>query len=142
MGGSPIAAQPESTLRDDAEALAPGESSVSTGRSWVRPVAFAVLSVSLALLGAVLFAYLRDHRSLEVAPGSPQVGLGLLAGTVALMALAVVVVRPEQRHRTIPDLDIGQLVARVAARAHPGLGGDRDLRAPGRLARDARAERG
>ena len=62
----------------------------------MRPVAFAVLSVSLALLGAVLFAYLRDHRSLEVAPGSPQVGLGLLAGTVALMALAVVVVRPEQ----------------------------------------------
>src|SRR5215212_7416619 len=91
MRGSPIAAQPEATLQDDAEALAPGESSVSTGRSWVRPVAFAVLSVSLALLGAVLFAYLRDHRSLEVAPGSPQVGLGLLAGTLALMALAVVV---------------------------------------------------
>src|SRR5215217_6804403 len=50
MGGSPIAAQPESTLRDDAEVLAAGESFVSTGRSWVRPVAFAVLSVSLALL--------------------------------------------------------------------------------------------
>jgi hypothetical protein len=91
MRGSPIAAQPEATLQDDAEALAPGESSVSTGRSWVRPVAFAVLSVSLALLGAVLFAYLRDHRSLEVAPGSPQVGLSLLAGILALMALAVVV---------------------------------------------------
>jgi hypothetical protein len=102
MGGSPIAAQPESTLRDDAEVLAAGESFVSTGRSWVRPVAFAVLSVSLALLGAVLFAYLRDHRSLEVAPGSPQVGLGLLAGTVALMALAVVVVRPE--HGTVRSL--------------------------------------
>ncbi|MBA2598348.1 MAG: hypothetical protein H0V00_17135, partial [Chloroflexia bacterium] len=101
MRGSPIAAQPEATLRDDAEALAPGESSVSTGRSWVRPVAFAVLSVSLALLAAVLFAYLRDHRSLEVAPGSPQAGLGLLAGTLALMALAVVV-RPE--HGTVRSL--------------------------------------
>src|SRR5215203_1947166 len=96
MRGSPIAAKPEATLQDDAEALAPGESSVSTGRSWVRPVAFAVLSVSLALLGAVLVVYVRDHRSLEVAPGSPQVGLGLLAGTLALMALAVVVVRPER----------------------------------------------
>jgi hypothetical protein len=62
----------------------------------VRPVAFAVLSVSLALLGAVLFTYLRDHGSLEVAPGSPQVGLGLLAGTVAVMAFAVVVGRPER----------------------------------------------
>src|SRR5215216_8104995 len=96
MRGSPIAAQQESMLQDDAEALAPGESSVSTGRSWVRPVAFAVLGVSLAVLGAVLFAYLRDHGSLEVAPGSPQVGLGLLAGTVALLALAVLVVRPER----------------------------------------------
>ncbi len=89
-------AQNESTLRDDAEALTPSESSVSPRRSWVRPVAFAVLSVSLALLGAVLFTYLRDHGSLEVAPGSPQVGLGLLAGTLAVMALAVVVVRPER----------------------------------------------
>jgi hypothetical protein len=96
MADSPAAVQQESPLRDDAEALAPGEPAVSTGRSWVRPVAFIVLSVSLALLGAVLFAYLRDHRSLEVAPGSPQVGLGLFAGTVAVMALAVVVVRPEQ----------------------------------------------
>ncbi|MCE3277374.1 MAG: hypothetical protein K0R13_3229, partial [Propionibacteriaceae bacterium] len=40
--------------------------------------------------------YVRDHRSLEVAPGSPEVGLGLLAGTLAIMALAVVVVRPER----------------------------------------------
>jgi hypothetical protein len=61
----------------------------------VRPVAFAILSVSLALLGTVLFTYLRDHGSLEVAPGSPQIGLALLAGAVALMAFAVVVVRPE-----------------------------------------------
>jgi len=96
MSGSPNAAQSEATLQDDAEALAPGEPAVSARRTWVRPVAFAVLSLSLALLGAVLFAYLRDHRSLEVAPGSPQVGLGLLAATVALLALAVVVVRPER----------------------------------------------
>ena len=89
-------AQNESTLPDDAEALTPSESSVSLRRSWVRPVAFAVLSVSLALLGAVLFTYLRDHGSLEVAPGSPQFGLGLLAGTLAVMALVVVVVRPER----------------------------------------------
>src|SRR5215213_9088723 len=83
-------------FQDDAVALAPGESSVSIGRSWVRPVAFAVLSISLAVLAAVLVVYVRDHRSLEVAPGSPQVGLGLLAGTLALMAFAVVVVRPER----------------------------------------------
>src|SRR5215213_7886578 len=95
-GGSPVTAPPEATLRDDAAALAPSESSGSPGRPWVRPVALAVLSASLALLGAVLVTYLRDHRSLEVAPGSPQVGLGVLAGTVALMALAVVVVRPER----------------------------------------------
>ena len=113
MADSPAAAQQESMLRDDAEALAPGESSVSTGRTWVRPVAFAVLSVSLALLGAVLFVYVRDHRSLEVAPGSPQVGLGLLAGTLALMALAVVVVRPE--HGTVRSL-IWTSVSLVARR--------------------------
>src|SRR5215213_7884650 len=91
MADSPAAVQQEAMLRDDAEALASVERAVSPGRSWVRPVAFVILSVSLALLGAVLFAYHRDHRSLEVAPGSPQVGLGLLAGTLALMALAVVV---------------------------------------------------
>src|SRR5829696_1891505 len=102
MGSSPVAAQNDSTLPDNAEARAPSESSVSPGRSWVRPMAFAVLSVSLALLGVVLLTYLRDHRSLEVAPGSPQVGLGLLAGTVAVMALAVVVVRPE--HGTVRSL--------------------------------------
>jgi hypothetical protein len=96
MGRSPVAAQNEPRPLNDAEAPVPSESSVSTGRTWVRPVAFAVLSVSLALLGAVLFTYLRDHGSLEVAPGSPQVGLGLLAGTLAVMALAVVVVRPER----------------------------------------------
>ncbi len=102
MGDSPITAQPESMLRVDAVEVAPAESSAATGRSWVRPVAFAVLSVSLALLGAVVFVYVRDHRSLEVAPGSPQVGLSLLAGTLALMALAVVVVRPE--HGTVRSL--------------------------------------
>src|SRR5215210_1174190 len=48
------------------------------------------------MFGVLLHTYMRDHRSLEVAPGSPQVGLGLLAGTVALMAIAVVVVRPER----------------------------------------------
>ena len=62
----------------------------------MRPVAFAVLSLSLALLGAVLFTYLREHGSLEVAPGSPQVGLGLLAGTLAVLAFAVVVDHPER----------------------------------------------
>ena len=102
MADSPAAVQQESMLRDDVEALAPSEPSASPGRSWVRPVALAVLSVSLALLGVVLFAYLRDHRSLEVAPGSPQVGLGLLAGTSALLALAVVVVCPE--HGTVRSL--------------------------------------
>jgi hypothetical protein len=96
MADSPAASQQESALRDDAEALTRGEPAVPTRRTWVRPVAVAVLSVSLALLAAVLVVYLRDHRSLEVAPGSPQVGLGLLAGTLALLALAVVVVRPEQ----------------------------------------------
>ena len=96
MGSSPVATQNESTPLNHAEAGVPSESSVSTGRTWVRPVAFAVLSLSLALLGAVLFTYLREHGSLEVAPGSPQVGLGLLAGTLAVLAFAVVVVRPER----------------------------------------------
>jgi hypothetical protein len=96
LADSPAAVEQEPALRDDAAALPRGESAVSTRRTWVRPVAFAVLSLSLAVLAAVLFVYVRDHRSLEVAPGSPEVGLGLLAGTVALMALAVVVVRPER----------------------------------------------
>ena len=79
----------------------------------MRPVAFAVLSVSLALLGAVLFAYLRDHRLLEVAPGSPQVGLGLLAGTLALMALAVV--RMERKGRSGKEATVIEKLALPAA---------------------------
>src|SRR5215207_4046537 len=96
MADSPAASQQESALRDDAEALTRREPAVPTLRTWVRPVAVAILSLSLALLTAVLVVYVRDHRSLEVAPGSPEVGLSLLAGTLALMALAVVVVRPER----------------------------------------------
>src|SRR5215213_4207543 len=96
MGSLPVAVQQESVLQDDAEAAGRGASPGSRRRSWVRPVAFAVLSLSLALLAAVLVVYVRDHRSLEVAPGSPEVGLGLLASTVALMAIAVVVIRPER----------------------------------------------
>jgi hypothetical protein len=102
MRGSPIAAQPEATLRDDAEAVAPGEPAVSAGRSWVRPLAFAVLGISLVLLGAIVFRYMRDHPSLDVPPGASQVGIGMLAGTLALMALAVVVFRPE--HSTVRSL--------------------------------------
>jgi drug/metabolite transporter (DMT)-like permease len=96
MADSPAAVQQEAMLRDDAEALAPGEPAVSPGRSWVRPVAFAVLGISLALLGAIVFRYVRDHPSLDVPPGASQVGIGMLAGTLALLALAVVVVRPER----------------------------------------------
>src|SRR5829696_10435833 len=83
MADSPAASQQESALRDDAEALTRREPAVPTLRTWVRPVAVAILSLSLALLTAVLVVYVRDHRSLEVAPGSPEVGLGLLAGTLA-----------------------------------------------------------
>jgi hypothetical protein len=96
MADSPAAVKQESALRDDAEARTRGEPAVPTRRTWVRPVAVAILSLSLALLAAVLVVYVRDHRSLEVAPGSPEVGLGLLAGTLALMALATVVIRPER----------------------------------------------
>src|SRR5215213_3368160 len=96
MGSLPVAVQQESVLQDDAEAAGRGASPGSRRRSWVRPVAFAVLSLSLALLAAVLVVYVRDHRSLEVAPGSPEVGLGWLASPVALMAIAVVVIRPER----------------------------------------------
>ena len=126
MAGSPIAAQPEATLRDDAEALAPGESAVSPGRSWVRPVAFAVLGISLALLGAVLFAYVRDHRSLEVAPGIAAGRPGLARWHGGPDGARGGGGSSRARHRTLPDLDIGSLVAGVAARAHPGLGSNRE----------------
>src|SRR4051812_39419204 len=102
MADSPAAVQQEAMLRDDAEARAPGEPAASPGRSWVRPVACAVLGISLALLGAVVFRYVRDHPSLDVPPGASQVGIGMLAGTLALMALAVVVFRPE--HGTVRSL--------------------------------------
>ena len=96
MDVSPSRAKQESDFTEDRQLSACAEASVSARRLWVRPVAFAVLSLSLALLAAVLFVYVRAHRLLEVAPGSPEVGLALLAGTLALMALAVVVIRPEQ----------------------------------------------
>jgi hypothetical protein len=96
MEASSVTANPESELPDDTQPSVSTRVSALAPRVWLRPVAFAVLSLALALLAAVLFVYVRDHRSLEVAPGSPEVGLGLLAGTGALMAIAVVVVRPER----------------------------------------------
>jgi hypothetical protein len=93
---APGTAKQESDFTDDRQESIRPEAPASARRPWVRPVALAVLSLSLAFLVAVLFGYVRDHRMLEVAPASPEVGLGLLAGTLALMALAVVVVRPER----------------------------------------------
>src|SRR5215208_3443014 len=96
MKGFLVTAKQEPEFTEDTQPSVRTKVSVSAQRLWVRPVAFAVLGISLALLGAIVFRYVRDHPSLDVPPGASQVGIGMLAGTLALLALAVVVVRPER----------------------------------------------
>jgi hypothetical protein len=99
MPGSPDAPDAgESDGTGDAPVDAPRPTGQPGGR-WVRPVAIAVLLLALALIAGVIATEPPEVRALGLAPGLPAVGLVLLGITLALLALAVIVIRPERGTR-------------------------------------------
>ncbi|MBW3633147.1 MAG: hypothetical protein KY456_08965 [Chloroflexi bacterium] len=77
----------------DAEAGAP---SPSPAHSWVRPVAAVLLLLSAAASLWMLSRYLRIHGSITAAPDSPPFAATIVLAVVAVMALSVLVFRPER----------------------------------------------
>ncbi len=94
MAESSAEQEPEPVVRDEQTA----EQAAALAKKWhlVRPAAIAILAISAAALVVLLALYLRSYGAFDAAPDSPQIGLAILLGALALMALAVIVFRPER----------------------------------------------
>ena len=68
----------------------------SPALSWVRPVAAVLLLLSGAASLWMLSRYLRIHGSIIAVPESPPVAATIVLAVVAVMALSVLVFRPER----------------------------------------------
>ena len=95
MGVSPLMRNPSAAGVDDPQNVSSAGAAPPTP-SWVRPVAIAIFVVAVAVVITLVFRYLLRHSSFEAPPGSPQVGMTLFAGAIALMAAAAIVFRPER----------------------------------------------
>ncbi|HLL51469.1 MAG TPA: hypothetical protein VK356_12440 [Thermomicrobiales bacterium] len=92
---------------------------VRTG-SWVRPLAATSLALSAFAAFWMLSRYLQTPQSVTAAPDSPLFAATIVLAVIALMALAVLVFRPERGHllslaRTSAAWSITLLVALVVA---------------------------
>ena len=92
MGVSPVAAERDQVGRD----AAAGMQTHGPSLSWVRPTA--ALVAVLAAIAAIGFVarYLERYESIRAAPDSPAVAAALVLGVIAVMAIAVLVFRPER----------------------------------------------
>lgn len=96
MGASPVAAEPDTV--DGAARETGSGAGQRSGPSppWVRPMAVAV-AVLAGAGAAVFFArYLGRVAAISAAPDSPAVAAAIVLGTAAVMAVAVLVFRPER----------------------------------------------
>ena len=96
MGVSPVAADPDGVASESPNTMVNAEPGGATSPAWVR-LAASLVAV-LGAVGAVWFLtrYLGTHASFHAAPNTPTVGAAIVMGTIALMAIAVVVFRPER----------------------------------------------
>ena len=96
MGASPVAAEPNEVGGQPQDAIARPEKQSAPSLAWVRPAA-AVVAL-LACVGAIVFfsRYLDAAGSLLAAPDSPAMAATIALGAVAVMAVAVLVFRPER----------------------------------------------
>ncbi|MGH2614815.1 MAG: hypothetical protein ACRDJC_06220 [Thermomicrobiales bacterium] len=95
MEASPVLADPEEVMNEPA---APGAEARqhALGPVWVRPAAATVMLVAAAAAIVVLWNYLQTHGALAAASDSPPIAAVLVLAVVAVMALAVLVFRPER----------------------------------------------
>jgi len=68
----------------------------SLGPAWVRPLALALLAISTVGVVWMLWQHREIYGSFGAAPDSPPVAGALVLGVIAVMSLAVVVLRPER----------------------------------------------
>ncbi len=96
MARSPVATEPELVGSGVAAAIADAPGNASPGPAWVRPLAVALLALSAAGAVWMLWRYRELYGSLSAAPDSPPIARALVFSLIAVMALAVVVLRPER----------------------------------------------
>jgi hypothetical protein len=68
--------------------------------SWVRPTAAVLLFLSAVGSMWLLSRYLRIYGSIVAAPDTPLIGATIVMAVIAIMALAVLIFRPERGHLT------------------------------------------
>ena len=96
MGVAPVPAEPDvvESKGSEPEGAAPGD---SVGPPWVRPAAAVVMAISASAAVWTLSRYPRVHDgSIAAQPDSPQVAATIVLAVVAVMALAVLMFRPER----------------------------------------------
>lgn len=92
MGVSPVAAEPDQSGSDTARR----GRLLALSSSRVRPMAALVaVLASVAAIG-FLVRYLQQYASIRAAPDTPAIAATLVFGTIAAMAIAVLVFRPER----------------------------------------------
>src|SRR5688500_4214320 len=72
----------------------------SAALSWVRPTAAVLLVLSAVGSLWMLSRYLRFYNSIVAAPDTPLIGATIVLAVVAIMALAVLIFRPERGYLT------------------------------------------
>jgi hypothetical protein len=92
MGVSPVAAEPD-RVGSDASAE-PRQHAPSP--SWVRPIAALVAVLTFVAAAGFLARYLQMFESFRAAPDSPAIAAVLVLASITVMAIAVLVFRPER----------------------------------------------
>ncbi len=106
MGVAPVSTESDMAPKEGADVAAQAARR-SAGPSWVRPTAAVLLVLAAAGSLWTLSRYLQIYGSIVAAPDTPFIGATIVLAVVAIMALAVLVFRPEQ----------GNLAALVATSA-------------------------
>ncbi|MBA3450727.1 MAG: hypothetical protein H0T18_05890 [Chloroflexia bacterium] len=96
MAQSPAATEPELTEDGAAATTAEAPADASPGPAWVRPAAVATLVSSVVGSAWLLSSYRQRSGSLDAALDSPHIAGALTLGLIAVMSLAVVMLRPER----------------------------------------------
>jgi hypothetical protein len=96
MGVSPTLAQPEGAGNETAAPVSAAVSAQAPNRTWVRPAAAVVMVLSALAAAGVLWRYLQSHGTLAAASDTPPIAAVIVLAVVAVMALAVLVFRPER----------------------------------------------
>jgi hypothetical protein len=94
LGIAPVSKEPNLVDGDTADAEA-GSPQPSPLVSWVRPVAAVLLLLSVAISFWMLSRHLQTQGSITAAPDSPPFAATIVLAVVAVMALSVLVFRPE-----------------------------------------------